>query len=270
MKLYIAGPMRGYYNFNFITFDDVAAALYERGEEPINPAAHDREVYPDIETWEGFKDGDIAKCPKFSLADALRWDLEQVVKADGIVLLPGWEKSSGANHERYMAEVTGRKILLAVHGRSAGEWVFVHDPEQIRVSNKPVAPVAEVRVTDPKTGGQKCAKLAKFCMIPPEVLLELAEHYGKGEQKYPSVKPGLANWQQGYRYSLSGDALARHLCAWLSGEEFDAETGSHHLVAVMWHAAALRFFTKHGLGTDDRYCTVIKEASNGLPKMQNG
>lgn len=70
----------------------------------------------------------------------------------------------------------------------------------------------EVRLTDPDTGGQKGQKLARFSSIPPDVAWELAEHYGKGESKYPNdPETGKPNWQLGYDWSLNVDALLRHL-----------------------------------------------------------
>jgi len=104
----------------------------------------------------------------------------------------------------------------------------------------------EVRVVDVTTGGQKGSKLAKFSLIPPEAMWELAEHYGKGCVKYES-----RNWEKGYAWSLTVDALQRHLNQWLRGESRDKETGSHHLIAVAWHAFALFTFELRGLGSDD-------------------
>ncbi len=111
--------------------------------------------------------------------------------------------------------------------------------------------MTEVRVVDPVTGGAKGSKPARFDLIPPDVLWELATHYGLGEEKYPSPEPGVMNWQLGYNYSLSYAALQRHLFQWSQGEDFDPETGSHHLIAVMWHATCLRWFQAHGKGNDD-------------------
>jgi hypothetical protein len=105
-------------------------------------------------------------------------------------------------------------------------------------------------VTDPDTGGRKGSKLARFDMIPPDVLWELAEHYGRGEAIYPSDPE--PNWQRGYSWRLSVAALHRHLAQWESGEDVDAETGSSHLIAATWHCVALRWFQLHGKGTDYR------------------
>lgn len=110
----------------------------------------------------------------------------------------------------------------------------------------------EVTVVDKETGGMKGSKLARFDMIPPDVLWELAEHYGKGEAKYPSDETGLPNWQRGYDWRLSSAALQRHLFSFLAGEDIDPETGSSHLIAVLWHAMALRWFQLHEKGRDYR------------------
>jgi len=175
-------------------------------------------------------------------------------------------------------------------------------------------------VTDPSTGGRKGSKLARFDMIPPDVLWELAEHYGRGEAIYPSdpepnwqrgyswrlsvaalhphlsqfeqvlwelaehygkgsskypdgectcasstppgdivahqpecpALTGAANWQRGYSWRLSVAALHRHLSQWEQGEDVDAETGSSHLIAAVWHCVALRWFQLHNRGTDYR------------------
>lgn len=105
----------------------------------------------------------------------------------------------------------------------------------------------EVRVVDPKTGGEKGSKLARFDLIPQDVLWLLAEHYGRGARKYED-----RNWERGYSWSLSIAALMRHLSAFLQGENMDKETGSPHIVAVAWHAFALSAFQERGIGTDDR------------------
>lgn len=112
--------------------------------------------------------------------------------------------------------------------------------------------VGETRVVDPTTGGAKGSKLARFDMVPFDVLWELAEHYGKGEQKYPSDETGLANWRRGYDWKLSYAALQRHIHQWGMGDPVDAETGSSHLTAAIWHLFALRWFELHGKGRDFR------------------
>jgi hypothetical protein len=106
--------------------------------------------------------------------------------------------------------------------------------------------VNEIRVVDPNTGGEKGQKLERFDLVPNEFERALARHYGVGSRKYAD-----RNWEKGYAWGLSVGALRRHLAAWLAGEDNDPETGSNHLIAVAWHAAALYVFQLRGLGTDD-------------------
>jgi hypothetical protein len=85
MKLYVAGPMSGLpgsINQPSIRHD----RLREMGYVVISPAEKDRE-------WG--QDPDAARTGRNSLhmPDVMRWDLQQVLACDGIVLLPGWENS---------------------------------------------------------------------------------------------------------------------------------------------------------------------------------
>jgi hypothetical protein len=105
----------------------------------------------------------------------------------------------------------------------------------------------EVRVVDPVTGGEKGQKLARYSLIPMLPLRLLAEHYGRGARKYAD-----RNWERGYKWSLSFDALCRHLFAFWNGEDIDPETGSPHLTAVAWHAFALQEFSFTHPAGDDR------------------
>jgi hypothetical protein len=107
--------------------------------------------------------------------------------------------------------------------------------------------IREVRTTDPDTGGQKGKKTARFDLIPVSALWQIAEHYGRGAEKYED-----RNWERGYSWSLSYAALCRHLFAWWNGEDIDEETGSHHLAAVAFHALALLTFAETHPEKDDR------------------
>lgn len=105
----------------------------------------------------------------------------------------------------------------------------------------------EIRVVDAETGGAKGRKLARTELLPTDALLAISEHFGRGAAKYDD-----RNWELGYAWSLSYGALLRHLWAWWGGEDFDAETGSHHLDAVGFHVLALRANVIRDNGTDDR------------------
>lgn len=106
----------------------------------------------------------------------------------------------------------------------------------------------EVRSVDSDTGAEKGVKLARFDLIPPEALWELAEHYGRGAEKYAEH-----NWRRGYAWSKSYQAALRHLNQFWMGEDIDAETGSKHIIAAAWHCISLAVYMDEHREKDDRW-----------------
>jgi hypothetical protein len=102
-RIYLAGPMRGIPEFNFPRFNAVSTALRANGHEVFNPAERDTERHGGVNIASGNMDGDIEKAKAthgFSLRDALNDDLHYICKrATCLALLPGWEKSDGAQSE---------------------------------------------------------------------------------------------------------------------------------------------------------------------------
>lgn len=107
--------------------------------------------------------------------------------------------------------------------------------------------MTEQRVVDPDTGGEKGMKDVRIHAIPWEGLAELGRVYAFGEEKYADY-----NFRKGYKWSLSFDALQRHLWSWWAGEDTDPESGHHHLAHVTWHGFTLLLFAITGKGNDDR------------------
>jgi hypothetical protein len=92
---YIAGPMRGYEDYNFPAFLDAAEKLRAKDYIVLSPAEHDLS--------NGFDPSKPIEGQGFDLKDALRWDLDAVLNSDVVVLLPGWAESKGANAEAAVA-----------------------------------------------------------------------------------------------------------------------------------------------------------------------
>jgi len=112
MKVYLAGPMRGYPNFNFPAFDFAAAALRSQGHEVFSPAERDREAYgPEVEN---NPTGDESKGPPgLTIRDCMLADTDWICRhAEAIALLPGWEKSRGALAEKALGEAIGATIII--------------------------------------------------------------------------------------------------------------------------------------------------------------
>jgi len=109
MRIYVAGPMRGMPGGNFAAFDEAARVLRAMGHEVFSPAEADRALGVSEEMYE-------ADFAAQDLAGVMREDLRQVLDADGVVLLDGWDQSSGARLERIVAASTGRRCLRIVDG----------------------------------------------------------------------------------------------------------------------------------------------------------
>lgn len=110
MKVYLAGPMRNYPEFNFPAFHDAAAKLRAAGYEVCSPAEHDNNQGFDPT---GMK-GEVSELGPsgFNLGKALAWDLTYIcTEADAVVVLPGWEDSDGANAEVRAANAVGKPVM---------------------------------------------------------------------------------------------------------------------------------------------------------------
>jgi len=113
----------------------------------------------------------------------------------------------------------------------------------------------ETRITDPKTGGEKGQKLAQLGALDPKSLLEVAKVAGFGAKKYARY-----NYVKGFAWSLSYDAMQRHLLAFWDRQDTDEESGLYHLAHAAWHCLALLTFQIRGLGTDDRLSVAAEDA----------
>lgn len=89
-KVYIAGPMTGYENFNRESFNSAAACCLDNGATPLNPA-----TLPDGLTQGHYMD----IC--FAMLRA----------ADAIYLLKGYEESKGAMAELAYAEKLELEVI---------------------------------------------------------------------------------------------------------------------------------------------------------------
>jgi len=112
MLIYLAGPMRGIAKFNFPAFMEAAETLRKQGHKVFNPAEKDLDKYD--ESVLSSPTGNLATAAKkgFNLREALANDLRFVcLKAEAVVLLPGWESSAGALAEKATAHALGIKIF---------------------------------------------------------------------------------------------------------------------------------------------------------------
>lgn len=90
--LYISGPMSGLPGMNFAAFNEAAAQLKAHGYQVVNPV----DLNPD---------------PNADWLDCIAVDLTAMRPCDGIALLPGWERSFGAQIEHLAAQKLGLSIF---------------------------------------------------------------------------------------------------------------------------------------------------------------
>ena len=91
-KVYISGPMTGYPNLNKRAFAMAVESIASLGMTAVNP--HDL-CNPD---W------DWRRC--------MREDIAALCACDAIMMLPGWEKSNGAQLELHVAHRLGMNVIL--------------------------------------------------------------------------------------------------------------------------------------------------------------
>lgn len=241
MKIYLAGPMRGYPDFNFPAFDEAAKRGRALGHEIVSPAEMDRSI--------GFnekgKDGKVndkghsAEITPDFMRGCIWRDVDAIVGAagkpgvDAVAMLPGWEKSRGAKGEKGLAEWLGLDVLDATTFGPLGAPFLKPAPWAAAAA----APIknGDFIVKDSgkresfETGAVRDSGEGKgyFHCIPLIAIEALAKLYQAGAQKY-----GRDNWKKGIPLSRFIDSMARHLFKLSEGW-----TDEDHGAAVMWNAA---------------------------------
>ena len=111
--IYIAGPMRGYPNWNYEAFAKAEEYLKKCGwSNVINPATLD-ENYEDTKGLGAPEDFDPDKIESHQDANRriMRRDVDVICdECVAIFMLPGWESSKGACAEFYLAASIGLEI----------------------------------------------------------------------------------------------------------------------------------------------------------------
>lgn len=89
--VYISGPITGIPDLNRFAFSFVEGCIRARGLTPVNPHT---------------------LCdPSLSWSQCMRADIAALCACDAILLLPGWERSNGAQLEVHVAHRLGIEVL---------------------------------------------------------------------------------------------------------------------------------------------------------------
>jgi hypothetical protein len=86
-----------------------------------------------------------------------------------------------------------------------------------------------------------------FELLPFDALAEVHKILEFGADKY-----GARNWEKGFNWLRLANAAARHLFAWMRGENADQDTGRSHIAHLACCALFLLAHELRGIGEDDR------------------
>lgn len=112
MNIFVSGPMRGFAEFNFPEFARVTEWLRSQGHTVFSPAEHELALGFDPTGLEGTSEelAGLTFDLRRALRDELTWLLDN---ADKLVVLNGWEQSSGARAEVQTAWAVGIPVETA-------------------------------------------------------------------------------------------------------------------------------------------------------------
>ena len=95
MRIYIAGPMRGYPQDNFPAFDEAEQYLINKGWDVVSPAALDK--------LSGY-DPSVRGMVPVDFSEAIARDVTAIRSCEYMALLPGWRESRGVSVELALAQ----------------------------------------------------------------------------------------------------------------------------------------------------------------------
>lgn len=106
-SIYVSGPMRGKPGLNKEAFEAVAKMLYDDGWSAHNP--HEANAQ------NGFSDEELFQV-------YIRADINALLEADAICLLPGWRSSEGARLEVAVARALDLEFYVAWHNGNIWQY----------------------------------------------------------------------------------------------------------------------------------------------------
>lgn len=215
MIIYISGPMTGKELLNFPAFFEAEKALSEKGYTVLNPASSSLKILSKKLGCTINEDNYQRYITFFDETDRpiyMQNDIEHVLDADAIALLPGWWTSRGAIVEMKVARECGKLIY---------EY---NDGELIQLDEKSI--------------GMKLAEKPRMELVDMAFVEDVARVLGYGANKYgedswKNVPDGLTKYL---------GAILRHATAVQRGEYYDSETGLSHAAHIACNAMFLDYF----------------------------
>lgn len=104
---------------------------------------------------------------------------------------------------------------------------------------------------------------APLGLIPRSALIEEAHVLAYGAEKYD-----LHNWRKGMEWTRLIDAILRHVTSFADGEDFDQESGLHHLAHARASCGFLLEYMESHPELDNRHRHVGKKPSKLEKKVE--
>lgn len=99
-----------------------------------------------------------------------------------------------------------------------------------------------------KTGSvRKNVGKPQVSQVDPEFILGIADILTASMEKYEKF-----NWKKGIDYSVPYDSCQRHLLKFMKGENYDDESGKHHLLHAAVNLMFLYYYSQNLEEFDDR------------------
>lgn len=258
-RVYCAGGMTGYPDWNFPAFYSAAESLEKQGYEPVNPAELDRIAGFSLER---IKQLNPSEFQEF-LKGAAKRDLDALQQCDAIALLPGWENSKGARAELAVAEWLGLRVYYLYRKNEFYQWAPLSKAEyyDLPSDKQPynsderaewdvsgLIPKIQSSIASDDPKGAAGAKKPPMHLLPTNALIETAKAMGHGAAKY-----GAWNFiETTVCASTYVGALGRHWAAYARSEDIDPDSGLPHLALIAANCFVLLTAQQQGTLRDDR------------------
>lgn len=141
MRLYIGGPMTGLPENNYPSFGYAFKRLVSAGMHPVSPHLLEANIEPDQKS--GMSKGQLYKL-------VIPGDIFAIAQCDGMVLLPGWERSNGTAIEKHAADLFELPVFAPAYTSDEfpgglDEWMdeVIRMVNEHRLANSDLGPMVE-------------------------------------------------------------------------------------------------------------------------------
>ncbi len=229
LRVFISGKMRGKRLYGFPEMDEARDKLKAAGYDVVSPADLDREVGFDPTEWTGWclrkaSHSNWTWLPDWlDLDAAMKRDLEELRKCDGVALLDGWHESEGAMKEVRAAANLGIPAWHVCH------WLLkaVKKEKMAERLSESDTPLPRAVLPDDASERKKYPLYRGLLRYFPDALAAVARCSWEGnEQHHPGTE---LHWDKN-KSTDEPDALLRHM--------LEAEDSLPERAKVAWRALA--------------------------------